>query len=119
MMSVFCPASFDQPRSGSRPTRFAGSSPAAAHTESEARTRIGEVMAEIADTPARTPLGLAVQLRRAQSAIEHDDRELAAHLVARAVVSCEGMAVDEISGGSLNTEAPRLPASAQVALEAI
>ncbi len=49
-------------------------------------------MAEIANTPARTPLGLAVQLRRVQAAIEHDDRELAAHLVARAVVSCEGMA---------------------------
>ncbi len=58
-----------------------------------ARTRIAEVMAEIADTPARTPQGLAVQLRRVQAAIEHDDRELAAHLVARAVPSCEGMAV--------------------------
>ena len=34
-----------------------------------------------------------VQFRRVQAAIEHDDRELAAHLVARAVVSCEGMAV--------------------------
>ncbi len=44
--------------------------------------RIAEVMAEIANTPARTPLGLAVQLRRVHAAIEHDDRELAAHLVA-------------------------------------
>ena len=59
----------------------------------DARTRIAEVMADIADTPARTPLGLAVQLRRVQAAIDHDDRELAAHLVARAVPSCEGMAV--------------------------
>ncbi len=58
----------------------------------DARTRIGEIMAEIANTPARTPLGLAVQLRRVQAAIEHDDRELAAHLVERAVVSCEEMA---------------------------
>ncbi len=58
----------------------------------DARTRIAEIMAEIANTPARTPLGLAVQLRRVQAAIEHDDRELAAHLVARAVASCEGMA---------------------------
>ncbi len=58
----------------------------------DTRTRIAEVMAEIADTPARTPLGLAVQLRRVQAATEHDDRELAAHLVDRAVASCEGMA---------------------------
>ncbi len=55
--------------------------------------RIAEIMAEIANTPARTPLGLAVQLRRVQAAIEHDDRERATHLVERAVVSCEGMAV--------------------------
>ncbi len=39
----------------------------------DTRTRIGEVMAEIANTPARTPLGLVVQLRRVQAAIEHDD----------------------------------------------
>ena len=58
----------------------------------DTRTRIAELMAEITNTPARTPLGLAVQLRRVQAAIEHDDRELAAHLVERAVVSCEGMA---------------------------
>ena len=52
------------------------------------------VMAEIANTPARTPQGLAVQLRRVQAAIEHDDRELAAHIVARAVISC-----DKLAGG--------------------
>ena len=58
----------------------------------DTRTRIAEVMAEIANTPARTPLGLAVQLRRVQAAIEHNDRELVARLVDRAVTSCEEMA---------------------------
>ncbi len=44
-------------------------------------------------TPAVTLQGLAVQLRRVQAAIEHDDRDLAAHLIDRAVMSCEGMVV--------------------------
>ncbi len=64
-----------------------------ASVSAEQRGVLAPVAVKIANTPARTPLGLAVQLRRVQAAIEHDDRELATHLVARAVVSCERMVV--------------------------
>ncbi len=55
--------------------------------------RIGAVMAAIAKTPARTPQGLAVQLRRVQAAIASRDRRYAERLLTRAVAACEGMVV--------------------------
>ncbi len=43
----------------------------------DTQDRIGAVMAAIAKTPARTPQGLAVQLRRVQAAIASRDRKYA------------------------------------------